>query len=366
MASSFFFVGKKDGKLRPCQDYRYLNKHTKKNAYPIPMISTIMDKLRGAKLFTKMDVRLGYNNIRIREGDQWKGAFKTPLGLFEPNVMFFGMCNSPATFQKMMDTIFEKMLRGGGIIIYMDDILIFAETQEEMDRLTKQALQIIQDNDLYLKLEKCEFDKTRLEYLGMIITPDCVEMDDTKLKGIEEWPKPGTTRDVRKFMGFCNFYRKFIHRYADISRPLNALLSKLKKFEWTDKAEDAFLLLKKEFTKKPVLQMPDQTKPFEIETDASKYALGAVLSQKDTNGNSHPVAYLSKSFNPTQRNYEIHDRELLAIITALEEWRHYLEGAPHRITIRTDHKNLTFWRKPQNISEDKPDGLDSYPTSTSR
>jgi RNase H-like domain found in reverse transcriptase/Reverse transcriptase (RNA-dependent DNA polymerase) len=265
-------------------------------------------------------------------------------------VMFFGMCNSPATFQKMMDTIFEKMLRKGGIIIYMDDILIFAKTQEEMDRLTLEALQILEDNDLYLKLEKCEFDKTHLEYLGMVISPEHIEMDDAKLKGIQEWPVPRTTRDVRKFMGFCNFYRKFIHRYADISRTLNALLSKTKTFEWTEKTQEAFELLKKEFTKKPVLQMPDQTKPFDIETDASKYALGAVLSQKDSNGNSHPVAYLSKSFTPTQRNYEIHDRELLAIITALEEWRHYLEGAPHQITIRTDHKNLTFWRKPQNIT----------------
>jgi hypothetical protein len=264
--------------------------------------------------------------------------------------MFFGMCNSPATFQKMMDTIFERMLRRGGIIIYMDDILIFARTQEEMDRLTLEALQILEDNDLYLKLEKCEFDKTRLEYLGMIIAPERIEMDNTKLQGIQDWPVPRTTRDVRKFMGFCNFYRKFIHRYADISRHLNVLLSKTKTFEWTDQTQGAFDMLKKEFTKKPVLQMPDQTKPFDIETDASKYALGAVLSQKDSNGNSHPVAYLSKSFSPTQRNYEIHDRELLAIITALEEWRHYLEGAPHEITIRTDHKNLTFWRKPQNIT----------------
>jgi transposase InsO family protein len=350
MASSFFFVGKKDGKLRPCQDYRYLNSHTVKNAYPIPMIPTIMDKLKGANFFTKMDVRLGYNNIRIRNGDQWKAAFKTPLGFYEPMVMFFGMCNSPATFQKMMDTIFEKMLRKGGIIIYMDDILIFAKTQEELDRLTLEALQILENNDLYLKLEKCEFDKQRLEYLGMIITPNHIEMDNTKLKGINEWPTPKNTRDVRKFMGFCNFYRKFIHHYADISRPLNKLLSKTKKFEWENEAEEAFYTLKEAFTKKPVLQMADQTKPFEIESDASKYASGAILTQKDINGNRHPIAYLSKSFSPTERNYEIHDRELLAIIRALEEWRHYLEGSQHEVIVRTDHQNLTFWRKPQNIS----------------
>ncbi|KAJ3565343.1 hypothetical protein NP233_g7688 [Leucocoprinus birnbaumii] len=211
MASPMFFVGKKDGKLRPCQDYRYLNKYTIKNAYPIPMISQIMDKLKNAKYFTKLDVRLGYNNIRIREGDQWKAAFKTPLGLYEPTVMFFGLTNSPATFQHMMDTIFARMLDKGNIIIYMDDILVWGETIEELRERTIQALEILKTNDLYLKLEKCEFEKQRLEYLGHIISPGKVEMDPTKLDGIRQWPTPKSTRDVRKFMGFCNYYRKFIH-----------------------------------------------------------------------------------------------------------------------------------------------------------
>ena len=158
MASSFFFVGKKGGDLRPCQDYRYLNQKTVKNAHPIPNISRIMDKLKGSKWFTKMDIRLGYNNIRIREGDEWKAAFRTPNGLYEPTVMFFGMTNSPATFQSMMDHIFSDLVMKGGVIIYMDDILIHAITKQQLDELTKKVLQVLLDNQLYLKVEKCEFE----------------------------------------------------------------------------------------------------------------------------------------------------------------------------------------------------------------
>src|SRR5215467_1722605 len=263
MASPFFFVGKKDGKLRPCQDYRYLNKHTIRNAYPIPLITTIMDKLQNAKFFTKLDVRLGYNNVRIREGDEWKAAFKTPFGLFEPTVMFFGMTNSPATFQHMMDTILRPMLDKDEIIVYMDDILIFAEDQPELVRRTHQVLQTLLDNNLYLKLEKCEFNKQKLEYLGHIITPGRVEMDPTKLDGIRDWPLPRTTRDVRKFIGFTNYYRRFIHHYSDITKPLNSLLSKKTHFSWNDEANQAFERLKAEFLKQPVLITPDQSKPFE-------------------------------------------------------------------------------------------------------
>src|SRR5215467_11424153 len=309
-----------------------------------------MDKLQNAKFFTKLDVRLSYNNVRIREGDEWKAAFKTPFGLFEPTVMFFGMTNSPATFQHMMDTIFRPMLDKDEIIVYMDDILIFAEDQPKLVRRTHQVLQTLLDNDLYLKLEKCEFNKQKLEYLGHIITPGRVEMDPTKLDGIRDWPLPRTTRDVRKFIGFTNYYRRFIHHYSDITKPLNSLLSKKTHFSWNDEANQAFERLKAEFLKQPVLITPDQSKPFEIECDASKYASGAVLSQKDNNGSKHPICFLSKSFSPTERRYDIHDRELLAIHRALEEWRHYLEGSPHMVLIKSDHQNLTYWNKPQKVN----------------
>jgi hypothetical protein len=184
MASPFFYVKKKDGKLRPCQDYRYLNDWTIKNAYPLPLISELTDKLAGARYFTKLDVRWGYNNIRIKEGDQWKAAFKTNKGLFEPTVMFFGMCNSPATFQSMMDSIFGDLIEGCIVIIYMDDIFIFAKTPEDLEKNTKKVLQRLRENDLFLKPKKCKFCKVKVEWLGMIIEEGKISMDPGKLKGI--------------------------------------------------------------------------------------------------------------------------------------------------------------------------------------
>jgi hypothetical protein len=350
MASPFFFVKKKDGKLRPCQDYRYLNDWTIKNAYPLPLISELTDKIKDAKFFTKLDVRWGYNNIRIKDGDQWKAAFKTNKGLFEPTVMFFGMCNSPATFQSMMDSIFLDLTDECIVIIYMDDIFLFAKDPKTLELNTKKVLQRLQENDLYLKPKKCEFCKTKIEWLGMVIEEGKISMDSGKLQGIKEWPAPTTVRQVRGFLGFGNFYRRFIRHFSEIAKPLNDLLKKDHKFDWTDDCQKSFEELKKRFTEEPVLMMPDQTKPFQIESDASKYASGAVLTQLDSNGNRHPCAFISKTFSPTERNYEIYDRELLAIIRALEEWRHYIQGSPHTTTVLSDHKNLTYYREARKLN----------------
>ena len=196
MASPFFFVKKKDGKLRPCQDYRYLNEWTIKNAYPLPLILELTDKIKDAKFFTKLDVCWGYNNVRIRDRDQWKAAFKTNKGLFEPMVMFFGMCNSPATFQAMMDSIFQDLTDACIIIIYMDDIFLFAKDCHTLEVNTKKVLQHLQENDLYLKPKKCEFGKTKIEWLGMIIKEGKISMDSGKLRGIKEWPIPTTVKQV--------------------------------------------------------------------------------------------------------------------------------------------------------------------------
>ena len=196
MASPFFFVSKKDGKLRPCQDYRYLNEHTIKNAYPLPLISEIMDKLKDAKYFTKLDVWGAYNNIRIRQGNEWKAAFKTNRGLLEPTVMFFGMCNSPATFQLMMDSIFAKQIEGNLIIVYMDDILIFGSNMDELIRNERIVMQILRENDLYLKPKKCEFRRPKVEYLGMVVEDGRLSMDPVKLGGIRDWAAPKTVREV--------------------------------------------------------------------------------------------------------------------------------------------------------------------------
>ena len=350
MASPFFFVDKKDGKLRPCQDYRYLNEHTIKNAYPLPLITELLDKLKGARRFTKLDIRWGYNNVRIRDGDQWKAAFKTNKGLYEPTVMFFGLCNSPATFQAMMDNIFADMIDGNFIIVYMDDIFLFAPDEITLVENTKRVLARLRENDLFLKPTKCEFNKTRVEYLGMVIEEGKISMDPGKLRGIRDWPSPTTVKETRGFLGFGNFYRRFIRHFSNLAKPLNDLLKKDQKFEWTEECQRAFDDLKKRFTEEPVLMMPDQTRPFQIETDASKYATGAVLTQLDSNGDRHPISFISKTFSPAERNYEIYDRELLAIIRALEEWRHYIQGSPHTTIILSDHKNLTYYREAKKLN----------------
>ncbi|GBE84238.1 hypothetical protein SCP_0602160 [Sparassis crispa] len=337
MASPFFFIGKKDGALRPCQDYRYLNEGTVKNAYPLPLISDLMDQFKGALIFTKMDLRSGYNNVRIKDGDQWKGAFKTNHGLFEPMVMFFGLCNSPATFQMMMNALFKDMINEGWIVIYMDDILIFSNDLEEHHVQTRRVLQRLKDNDLFLKPEKCFFDVKEVEFLGMIIRENYIGMDPIKLKGIAEWPEPSTVKGVRSFLGFGNFYRKFIANFSDIAKPLTNLTCTAAgspPFEWTTE----------------LLLLPDKAKPFIVESDASKFATSAVLRQADINGDLHPCAYISQTLNPAERNYEIYDRELLGIIRALTEWRHYLEGSPHPVEVRSDHKNLTYFRTAQKLN----------------
>ncbi|SJL15525.1 uncharacterized protein ARMOST_19025 [Armillaria ostoyae] len=205
-ASPFFFVKKKDGSLRPVQDYRKLNEMTIKNRYPLPLISELIDKLQGAKYFTKLDVRWGYNNVRIKEGDEHKAAFRTNRGLFEPTVMFFGLTNSPATFQWMMNDIFKDLIASGKVTIYLDDILIFTKDLDEHRRIVRQVLQKLRENKLFLKAEKCEFEVLETEYLGVIISEGQVRMDPVKLAGIAEWPTPTKKKELQSFLGFTNFY----------------------------------------------------------------------------------------------------------------------------------------------------------------
>ena len=239
-----------------------------------------------------------------------------------------------------MDDIFGDMINECIIIVYMDDIFIFAPDEITLMENTKKVLAQLRDNNLFLKPTKCEFNKTKVEYLGMVI-------EEGK---IQDWPSPTTVKQTRGFLGFGNFYRRFIRGFSNLAKPLNDLLKKDHKFIWTDDCQKAFDELKKRFTEEPVLMMPDQTKPFQIETDASKYATGAVLTQLDSNGDRHPISFISKTFSPAERNYEIYDRELLAIIRALEEWRHYIQGSPHTTIVLSDHKNLTYYREAKKLN----------------
>ena len=349
-ACPLFFVAKKGNGLRPVQNYQALNDLTIKDATPLPLIPELIDKLQGSRYFTKFDVRWGYNNIRIKEGDEWKAAFRCKLGLFEPLVMTFGLCNAPATFQAYMNKIFADLVEKDHLVVYLDDILIFHHDLNELRRLTHDVLSRLQKHDLYLKPEKCFFNRTSIEYLGVIVSQGQVKMDPAKLSGISDWPTPAKLKDVQAFLGFCNFYRRFIHHFSDIAKPLHALARKDTPFHWSHPEEKAFRTLIQAFTSAPVLSLPDRKLPFRLITDASDYALGAILEQPDALNTWHPVAYYSKSMQPAELNYDIHDKELLAIIRALEHFRHYLEGHPEPFEIWTDHNNLAYFRTKQRIS----------------
>jgi len=288
-----------------------------KDVYPLPLIPDLIDKLQSACYFTKFDVRWGYNNIRIKEGDEHKAAFKTPLGLYKPLVMFFGVCNSPATFQRFMNMIFKALIESGHVVVYMDDILIFAKDLATLDHYTRLVLETLMAYDLYLKPEKCTFRRTHIEYLGLLISKGWISMDPVKVGGITQWPTPVRLHDVQAFLGFCNFYHRFIKDYLTIACPLFDLAKKDMPFQWGAPQEASFRMLIDAFTSAPVLMLPNHDRPFRLITDASNFALGAILEQPDEFNRQHPVAYFSKSMNPTERNYIVHDKELLAIVTSL-------------------------------------------------
>jgi RNase H-like domain found in reverse transcriptase/Reverse transcriptase (RNA-dependent DNA polymerase)/Integrase zinc binding domain/Chromo (CHRromatin Organisation MOdifier) domain len=350
MASPCFFIKKKDGSLRLIQDYRTLNSITVKNRYPLPLISELVNKLRKAKYFTKLDVRWGYNNVRIKHGDEWKAAFRTNRGLFEPLVMMFGLTNAPATFQTMMNEIFADLIAEDKVCVYLDDILIYSADLAEHKRITRLVLQRLREHQLFLKPEKCEFEKERIEYLGLVISEGQIEMDPVKVAGVSDWPTPTSKKEVQQFVGFVNFYRRFIQDYSKVARPLFDLTGKAD-FKWGEDQEAAFTELRRRVTSAPILAFPNENKPFRIEADSSDVATGAILSQQsDSDGKWHPVAFYSKSLSAVERNYDIYDKEMLAVIRAMEEWRHFLEGAKHTFEVWTDHKNLQYFRSAQKLN----------------
>ena len=322
-----FFVGKKDGKKRMVQDYRYLNEWTIKNNYPLPLISNVLENIGTKKVFTKMDLRWGYNNVRIKKDDEWKVVFTTLEGSFEPTVMFFGLTNSPATFQAMMNELLRDLTNTGKVAVFINDIIVGTETEEGHNELVAEVIKRLEENDLYVKLEKCKWKVREVEFLGVVIGPEGIKMEEGKVKEVVEWPTPKSVKDVQKFLGLANYYRRFIEGFATVAKPLHDLVKKDKKWEWMEREERVFRELKGRFTKKPVLAAPDINKKMRLEVDASAYAMGGVLSMECKDGLWRLVAFLSKSLNETERNYKIHDKEMLAIIRGLEAWRHLLEGA---------------------------------------
>ncbi|KAI2642436.1 Transposon Tf2-8 polyprotein [Labeo rohita] len=350
-ASSFFFVGKKNGGLRPCIDYRQLNSQIIQQPYPLPLVPAALEELRGAQVFTKLDLRSAYNLIRIRKGDEWKTAFITPTGHYEYRVMPYSLSISPSVFQTFMNEVFREYLHRF-VVVYIDDILIYSRNQAEHRQHVQQVLHKLRQHSLFLKLEKCEFHQSTVQFLGYNISAEGVQMDQGKVNAIQKWPLPNSVKELQRFLGFTNFYRQFIMDYSTITAPLTSLLrGKPKQLIWNPAAHEAFERLKTTFSTAPVLHHPDPEHPFTVEVDASSIGVGAVLSQAVGDSSVlHPCAFFSRKLSPAEQNYDIGNRELLAIKLALEEWRHWLEGATHPFTIITDHKNLQYLREARRLN----------------
>ena len=249
-----------------------------------------------------------------------------------------------------MDTEFTNLIDTGKVVIYLDDILIFAETRTKLNQLNHLILQHLQKLDLYLWPEKCSFNQTSVKYLRLIISERELCMNPMKLQAIKDWPHPKSVKDIQKFLSFCNFYHRFVKNYSHDARPFFDLTQKDKPWSWTPDCKSAFVSLQQQLTSAPVLLLLDYDKPFTLITDASDYATGAILKQEDTLGRSHPVAYYSKSLQPAERNYEIHDKELLAIIQALRHFCHYLQGNAHTTKVYSDHANLQYFTMKQTLT----------------
>lgn len=343
------FTPKKDGNLRLCVDYRGLNKVTRKNRYPLPLIPEIIDRLAGAKVYTKLDLRDAYHRIRIEEGDRWKTAFRTRYGHYEYLVMPFGLTNAPASFQAYINEALKGLL-DITCVAFMDDILIFSQSREEHEEHVRQVLARLKEYSLFVKLSKCQFSTDQVDFLGFRIGVAGVEMDPSKVEAILEWPTPKSYREIQVFLGFANFYRGFIYRYSAVVAPITDLLTgmtagkKKGPFQWTREAEQAFRTLKACFTTAPMLAHFDFERQSRVEVDASGSAIGGVLTQayEQPSGRTRwrPVAFFSRKLSPAEKNYSTGDSEMLAIVHAFKVWRHYLEAPAMSTIVLTDHEAL--------------------------
>jgi hypothetical protein len=324
-AAPVLFVEKKDGTKRMCIDYGALNEVTVKNKYPLPRIKDLFDQLRGASVFSKIDLRSGYHQLRIRPADIPKTTFITKYGLYEFMVMLFGLTNAPAYFMYL-----DKF-----VVVFIDDILIYSQNEQEHEEHLRKVLQRLRDCQLYAMLCKCEFWISEVLFLGYIINQDGLVVDPKKVAMILDWKAPKDVRGIKSFIGMAGYYRRFIEGFSKIARPMTALLAKKVEFKWTLECQESFKMLKQKLTTAPVLVLPDVHKPFSVYCDASYTRLGCVLMQEGT-----VVAYSSRQLKIHEKNYPTHDLGLAAVVHALKTWRHYLYG--QKCDIYTDHKSLKY------------------------
>ena len=342
-AAPILFVKKKSGELRLCIDNRGLNAITVRDPPVLPLVSEMIDRLGNALYYTKLDVRNAYYRIRIKSGQEWLTGFRCKYGHFQYNVLNFGLVNAPSTWMAYLNDVLREHIDVIAVFFY-DDILVYTNGDlEQHTRDVKLILKKLLDAELYIKAEKCEFDKQEVDFLGIRVGRNGVSMDTEKIKAIIEWPTPKSQHDVMVFLGFANYHRSFLKHFSLHTTILTNLLKKDKKFNWGNKEEKAFNALKNLFTSNPVLKFFSPDKHCVMETDASDFAIGSILSQYDEEGILHPIAYYSRKLKPAEINYEIYDKEMLAIVDSFTHWRHYLEDAKHKTLVLTDHKNLEYF-----------------------
>ncbi|XP_061993693.1 uncharacterized protein LOC133711607 [Rosa rugosa] len=333
-SSPVLLVKKKDGTWRMCVDYRSLNSVTVKDKYPIPMVDELLDEVHGSTIFTKLDLRSGYHQIRMDAAAVSKTAFRTHNGHYEFLVMPFGLTNAPSTFQSVMNDVLRDYLRKFALVFF-DDILVYSPTLESHLEHLEKVFQKLQQHSLQIKKSKCSFGVSSVEYLGHIISALGVSVDPAKIECIRTWTKPKTVKGLRGFLGLAGYYRKYVRNFGIIAKPLTDML-KLGGFQWTAASETAFEALKEALMNTPVLALPDFTKKFVIECDASGIGIGAILSQE-----GHPIAYLSKALAPRHVALSVYDKEMLAVVYAVQQWRPYLLG--RHFSIYTDHRTIQYF-----------------------
>jgi RNase H-like domain found in reverse transcriptase/Reverse transcriptase (RNA-dependent DNA polymerase)/Integrase zinc binding domain/Retroviral aspartyl protease/Chromo (CHRromatin Organisation MOdifier) domain len=341
-------------KRRLCIDYRDLNRITIKDRYPLPRVDELLDRLFGAKFFSKFDLRSGYHQVRVATEDIQKTAFNTRYGQFEFLVMPFGLTSAPSTFMALMNHILNPYL-DKFVVAYLDDVLVYSRTLEEHREHVRLVLDKFREYKLYAKESKCEFFKREVKFLGFIVGAEGVKVDPLKIEAVKSWPVPKSVTDVRSFLGFVGFYRKFIKNHSAVVAPISDLTktkstqgSSHNSFVWTPAAQLAFEEMRDALCAAPVLALPDPSRPYVVATDASGYAVGACLMQDQGNG-LQPIVYMSKKMQKAELNYPIHHKEMLAIVVALKEWRHYLHGAKFKVV--TDHKSLVHFFTQEKLSE---------------